>query len=338
MPLSIVDETLTQAYSNRALQGMDILWLTGEPLVMGLPYFREVVRLCLEKCPHDKHPEFVIQTNGTLINDEWCEFFSEYNFEVGVSVDGPAYIHDKQRLYKSGRPTFSQVERGIDLLIKHKVRGGAICVITEATLDFPPEDLFHFFYAKKIAWSYLIEAGIGENKHAMPAQWTVSSIRLERFLDRLLDLWAEYPDSYIRDFEQTTRRVFGGSRPGQNNDNLGCLDILNVSADGDFYWGNPELMSASLGTLSNVRFNLNTHNVWQCRSTPAFIEYQAEIHAGILRCRNECQFYAGCQGGNPAHKYYEVGSFDISQHTSCRLNDQTIQTLMVRKLAALETI
>src|SRR5947209_5971873 len=117
----------------------------NQPLVLGLPYFRQAVELCLKMAPSGKRPEFIVQTNGTLINEQWCDFFAEYNFTVGVSIDGPAVIHDRQRLTLLGRPSFAQVERGIDLLIKRGVRGGAICVITKATLDLAPEALFGFF-------------------------------------------------------------------------------------------------------------------------------------------------------------------------------------------------
>ncbi|MBI1319259.1 MAG: radical SAM protein [Candidatus Hydrogenedens sp.] len=330
--LETLDTTLSQVYGGSALTGMDMLWLTGEPLVMGLQHFRDTVDLCRKRNRLDVQPQFVIQTNGTLIDEAWCEFFAENDFKVGVSVDGPAQIHDHQRRTKAGRPTFEKVERAIDLLTEYKIRGGAICVITSATLDQSPDDLFHFFYDRRITWTYLIESAIGEHEHSTLSSQDHPPTRLPAFISRLLDLWAEYPDSYIRDFDQATRRVFGGSRPAVNDDNLGCLDILNVSADGSFYWGNPELMSAIHGPLSHLKFNLSSDDVWKCRATPAFRHYQDEVHRGVERCREECQFFAGCQGGNPAHKYYEFESFDVAQHTTCQLNDQTIQTLMAEKI------
>jgi uncharacterized protein len=332
MGLDIVEKALDQVHSNKGLDGMDILWLTGEPLVLGIPYFRQVADLCLAKAPSGMRPNFIVQTNGTLLNEEWCQFFTDYNFVVGVSIDGPAAIHDKQRLSILGKSSFVEVERGINLLVEKGVRGGAICVITKATLELPPDELFEFFQRKGIAWSYLLEASIGDNTRSESALSIADLPRVERYLDRLLDLWAEHPDSYIRDFEQTSRRVFGGARPHPDSDNLGCLDILNVSANGDFYWGNPELMSATLGPLREVRFNLDSDDVWRCRSKPAFKAYQKQIHEGVRKCREVCPYFEGCQGGNPAHKFYEFGSFDITAHTTCMLNDQVIQTLMTRKL------
>jgi uncharacterized protein len=268
MGLDIIEKTLDQVYGDKSLYGMDILWLTGEPLVLGLSYFRQVVELCLAKAPKFIPPNFIIQTNGTLIDEQWCDFFAEYNFVVGVSVDGPSAIHDKQRLSVLGKPSFQLVERGINLLIQKGVKGGAICVITKATLQLAADVLFNFFQERGIAWSYLLEASIGDNACSKSALTLADLPAVERYLDRLLDLWAEHPHSYIRDFEQTTRRIFGGAQPRPDSDNLGCLDILNVSANGDFYWGNPELMTATLGPLGDVRFNLGSEDVGQCRSTP----------------------------------------------------------------------
>jgi sulfatase maturation enzyme AslB (radical SAM superfamily) len=64
-----------------------------------------------------------------------------------------------------------------------------------------------------------------------------------------------------------------------------------------------------------------------------FKSYQHQVHQGVKRCRELCTYFEGCQGGNPAHKFYEFGSFDVTAHTSCMLNDQLVQTLMTRKLA-----
>lgn len=330
MSLAVLEDGLRQLLSNKTLEGLDILWLTGEPLVMGIAWFRDAVEICKRVCGEKLPLSFIVQTNGTLVNDEWCRFFAEHNFVVGVSLDGPPEIHDAQRRTRQNASTSTRVEEAVALLTKHKVRGGAICVITRETLRHSPDELFNYFASKGIAWSYLIEAGIGDNANNSSVTYK-NEEDLTAYLDRLLDLWGANPGSYIRDFEQTSRRIFGGSRPGIGDDNLGCLDILNFCSDGDFYWGNPELMSASHHGLKQIRFNLCSDNVWHSRKTDAFKKYRRQVHQGIQKCREECAFFEGCQGGNPAHKYYEFGRFDVSSHTSCILNDKIIQRLMVAK-------
>jgi uncharacterized protein len=332
MPFSTLEKAISQIYGNGEIEGLELLWLTGEPLVMGIDYFREAVNICKKMSPPGIRPTFVVQTNGTLIDESWCEFFLENDFVVGVSVDGPQHIHDGQRKTRSGAGTFSEVERGVSLLTRWGVRGGAICVITKATLDFPADDLFYFFHEKGVAWSYLIEAGIGENVDS-PRVLTISDLpKVEAYLSRLLDLWAQYPESYIRVFDQTARRVFGGVQPKSDYNNLGCLDILNILDDGSFFWGNPELITAMQGSLKHLRNNILREDIWVSRSSPEFVSYQIEVHQGVSKCRETCAFFEGCQGGNPAHKYYELGVFGAADHISCRLNEQVAGALMSQKL------
>ncbi len=332
MPLEIVERTLTQLHKNKNVIKNDFLWLTGEPLVMGLQYFRDVVDVCTRLKPDHHEPGFIVQSNGTLIDGEWAKFFADNNFVVGVTIDGPRAVHDAQRMNKGGGGTFDAAMRGIEHLIAAGVKGGALCVITRRTLSLTPDELFNFFHERGIAWSYLIEARIGENVSSRNALNLDDLPRLKPFLSRLIELWGTNQHSYIRDFDQLSRRLFGRQSAKYDPNNLGCLDILNVCADGGFFWGNPELLSASQEALSMIRFNLAQHDVWHSRVSPEFKKIEAEIHRGVDKCRSECEYFVGCQGGNPAHKFYQYGKFDASVHVTCQLNDQTIAPLMIGRL------
>lgn len=328
----VVEESLKQVYGNSGLEKNDILWLTGEPLVVGLGHFTSAVSAIERLKPDHFNTELMVQCNGTLIDDDWAQFFKAHGFVVGVTIDGPKYIHDKQRVNKHGGGTFDSTMRGIGHLIDHGVKGGALCVITKLTLETSPDDLFSFFHDRGIPWSYLIEAKIGENVSSGDALSLADAPKLESFLGRLIELWGKYPNAFIRDFDQLTRRLFGDRRFESDNTNLGCLDILNVTANGDFFWGNPELLSATKNDLRHIRFNLFKDNVWESRNDSRFIQVEEEIHRGVDKCRQECPYFLGCQGGNPAHKFYEHRRFDVSSHTSCKLNDQLIPHLLLRRL------
>ena len=332
MPLAVVEESLRQAYSNPDLTRNDILWLTGEPLVMGLDHFSSAVSLQRRLKSDHCNSLLTVQTNGTLINDDWAEIFRTNDFVVGVTIDGPKHIHDKQRVNKSGGGTFDATLKGIRHLVERGVKGGALCVITRATLEASPDDLFFFFYDRGIPWSYLIEARIGENVTSDEALSLADLPKLKMFLGRLIELWGKYPSAYIRDFDQLTRRLFGDRKFESDYTNLGCLDILNVTAEGDFFWGNPELLSATKSDLRHIRFNISKDDVWGSRSTSRFQEVEQAIHRGVEKCQNECPYFVGCQGGNPAHKFYEHGRFDVSAHMTCRLNDQVIPHLIFERV------
>lgn len=332
MSFDVLENVLRQV-ATRDVAPAEICWLTGEPLVLGLDYFKHSIGLIRSTLPQDAVRRLLIQTNATLIDEPTAAYFAANDVTVGVSVDGPERIHDLQRADRKGGPTYSKVIRGIELLTRHRVKGGAICVITRATLKIRPEELFQFFHERGIAWSYLIEAQIGENSSNANALTIDDLPAVRAFLGKLMDLWGEHPNSYIKDFDQLARRLYGHEAE-YSLDNLGCLDILNVLPNGDFFWGNPELMSATMGALSYIRSNIRRDNVWAFKERENYRRLQAETHLGTIRCKEECGFFDSCRGGNPAHKFYTEGKFDVASHLTCRLNDQVIGPLMISKFRA----
>ena len=334
MPLEVVERAFAQVTENSDLSRIDVCWLTGEPLLMGVDYYKRAVTICNKLKPHSANLRFIVQTNGTLINDEWAEFFAQHDFTVGVTIDGPREIHDAQRMNKAGHSTFEQTSRGIDHLVRHRVKGGALCVITRKTIQSSPDALFEFFRERNLSWSYLLEARIGENASSENALSLDDRPQLRSFLGRLIELWGMHPEQYIRDFDQLARRLFGGgsTRADVDFNNHGCLDILNVMADGDFFWGNPELLSATSKQLREARGSLAQSDVWQFRSSAAFKAMEDATHRGIQKCLDECPYFVGCRGGNPAHKFYTTGRFDASSHLTCELNDQLIAELLVEQV------
>jgi uncharacterized protein len=103
----------------------------GEPLLAGLPFFKKVIELESNVNAPNVGISNAIQTNGTLITEEWLEVFKQGSFRVGVSIDGPAPLHNKYRKYKGGIPTFNDVERSIRMLKEEKIPHGLLSVVTE---------------------------------------------------------------------------------------------------------------------------------------------------------------------------------------------------------------
>ncbi|MFP4261560.1 MAG: radical SAM protein, partial [Opitutales bacterium] len=99
---------------------VDFAFQGGEPTLLGVDYFRKVVEF-QKKHANGKQISTAFQTNGTLLDDEWCEFLAENNFLVGLSIDGPEDLYNYYRVDKQGRDTYKQVMRGLNLLRKHKV-------------------------------------------------------------------------------------------------------------------------------------------------------------------------------------------------------------------------
>jgi uncharacterized protein len=116
-----------------------VAWQGGEPTLMGVDFYRKALQFQDKYRRPGMQFENTMQTNGTLLDDEWCEFFKENNFLIGLSLDGPRHLHDTYRVDKGGRPTFDKVMRGLRLLQKHGVEYNILVTVNRVTGDHPKE-------------------------------------------------------------------------------------------------------------------------------------------------------------------------------------------------------
>lgn len=137
-------EQFTKEYIEAQTMGQVLFtWHGGETLMRPLSFFRKAVEL-QKKYAGGRRIDNTIQTNGTLLTDEWCEFLHENNWLVGVSIDGPQEFHDEYRRTATGAPSWVKVMRGIQLLNKHNVEWNAMAVVNDFNADYPL-DFYHFF-------------------------------------------------------------------------------------------------------------------------------------------------------------------------------------------------
>ena len=118
-------------------------WHGGEPLMRSIDFYKKALAL-QKKYAHGKQIDNVIQTNGTLLTDEWCEFFAQNHWLVGISIDGPQKYHDHYRVTPAGKPSWEKVMQGIQLLKKHRVEWNAMAVVNAYNVEHPLE-FYHFF-------------------------------------------------------------------------------------------------------------------------------------------------------------------------------------------------
>ena len=118
-------------------------WHGGEPLMRSIDFYKKALAL-QKKYAHGKQIDNVIQTNGTLLTDEWCEFFAKNHWLVGISIDGPQEYHDHYRITPAGKPSWEKVMQGIQLLKKHRVEWNAMAVVNAYNAEHPLE-FYHFF-------------------------------------------------------------------------------------------------------------------------------------------------------------------------------------------------
>ena len=130
---------IRQLFEAHQVPRVTVAWQGGEPTLMGLDFFRRSVELQKKYQKPGTRIENTFQTNGILLNDEWCRFFHENNFLIGLSMDGPQELHDSYRKDKGGHGTFDRVVRAARLLQKHKVEFNILCTVNSKNADHPLE-------------------------------------------------------------------------------------------------------------------------------------------------------------------------------------------------------
>jgi serine-type anaerobic sulfatase-maturating enzyme len=255
----VLEAYVKQVIESQREPQFTIAWQGGEPTLMGLDFFRRAMTLVHNYKRPGMTLEHTIQTNGILINDEWCEFLRENNFLVGLSVDGPREMHDAYRVDKGGAPTFDKVMRAARLMQQHKVEFNILCTVHAANVGHPLE-VYRFFRDElktqfiqfipivERATPELLEIaneGWGERNHARPlytqhgdlvTERTVKSEEWGQFLIAIFDEWVrrDVGDVYIQLFESALAS-WVGMPPSLCIFAKTCGDALALEHNGDLY-------------------------------------------------------------------------------------------------------
>jgi uncharacterized protein len=335
MSAQTLEETFAWVFSGGLARApFTVLWHAGEPLVVPLAFYEAaVVGLAL----YNRGGVAVrhsFQTNGTLVDDAWCDFFRRHDIQPGVSVDGPAFLHDRQRPTRGGKGTLDRVLRGIRLLRAHEVPFFALTVLTSDSLDYPDE-LFDFYQEHRID-SVCFNVEEIEGPHtASSLQGEGTEERFRRFLSRFLDLAAAAdPPLSVREFETSAAaalrcRLGPGSRTQENRP----WAIVNVDCDGNFSTYSPELLGLSsprhgpfaLGHVARDRLE-------DVIASERFRRLEDEIGRGVEMCQRQCPYFAFCGGGPPANKYFENGTFASTETLFCRLHKKACLDVALDRL------
>lgn len=144
-----MDEEVLRAYISQYIEAQQvpevtIAWQGGEPTLMGLDFFRRSVEIADECAPRGTSVSYTMQTNGTLLDEEWCDFLRDSRFLVGLSLDGPREMHDAYRRDRQGRPTFDKVVKAACLLQERGVDVNILCAVNTANAGHPLE-VYRFF-------------------------------------------------------------------------------------------------------------------------------------------------------------------------------------------------
>jgi len=193
----LLEEYTRQYIAAQRVPEVVFAWQGGEPTLMGLDFYRKAVTLQQKYRRPGIRILNALQTNGTRLDDEWCVFFHEHNFLIGLSLDGPRPLHDAYRVDKGGQPTFDKVMAGLALLKRHQVEFNILTCVHAANADFPL-DVYRFLRdeagAEFIQFIPIVERmhplRFQEGTHVSPR--SVSGDAYGRFLNTIFDEWVQH--------------------------------------------------------------------------------------------------------------------------------------------------
>jgi uncharacterized protein len=311
-----------------------VVWHAGEPLVLPLAFYRDAIEIIARCNLRDVDVSHSFQTNGTLITPEWCDFIREDHLRIGVSVDGPQFLHDRHRRTRSGHGTWSRVLRGIALLNEHQIPFHVITVLTRESLDYPDE-IFEFYRQHGIRQiGFNVEEIEGLNRSSSLLGKDMFE-RVMAFMSRFYDLVETSSEPFlVREFQSSMAAIMsGGLKEDAQTQQTTPFAIISVDCRGNFSTFSPELLGLSSPNYGDFAFgNVMTDAFDSILSKPKFVAVAGDIAAGVRRCRETCEYYAYCGGGAPVNKYFENGSFDSTETMFCRLSKQAILNIVLAKL------
>lgn len=317
------------------------VWQGGEPTLAGLDFFKRALEL--EKKYTSGRPfSNNLQTNGTLLNDEWCNFLAENNFFVGLSLDGPEFVHDYYRRDAAGSPTFNRVFESLNLLQKYGIKYNVLACVSKEGSKYPLE-IYNFFKeagVEFIQFSPIVErtansqskhlglklgmpVDYGDQKSPTITSWSVEPEAFGDFYIKIFDEWVrnDVGKIFIMNFEWTLNNYLGGKSPVCYL-NSRCGNACIVEHNGDVYscdhFVYPEF---KLGNILDddimALVNSEKQIKWGERKSEMLSTECLHCDAAFI-CRGGCpkHRFIGTTDTNPGENYLCQGYKNFYNHTA----------------------
>lgn len=285
-----------------------VAWQGGEPTLMGLDFYRRVMEW------EDKYRRpgmsylNTMQTNGTLLTDEWCAFFAEHDYLIGISIDGPRELHDTYRVTKKGGGTFDKVMRGLRLLQKHGVDYNVLTTVNRINGDYPLEVYRFLRDDAGTEWMQFIPVVERVDEHGNPAdlrgshasERSVLPAQFGRFLITVFDEWVRHDvgSVFVQTFEATARNFVGlQGQSGMCVFNETCGTGLALEHNGDLYscdhFVDPEFLVG----------NITEHGIADLVGTQQQYDFGQDKLSSLPQYCLECDVRFACHGECPKNRF-----------------------------------
>jgi uncharacterized protein len=302
-----LEQYIRQLVESHEADTVNIAWQGGEPTLMGLDFFRRAMTLAEKHRRPGMTYLHTLQTNGTLLDDGWAAFFKQYNFLIGISIDGPRTLHDVYRVDKGGQPTFDKVMRGLRLLQKHGVEYNVLTTVNGVNADYPL-DVYRFLRDDVgTTWMQFIPVveridadGLTlHQKGTRVSERSVGPDQFGRFLCAVFDEWVRHDVGriFVQAFEATLRNWLGMKTSGMCVFNETCGTGLAIEHNGDLYacdhFVEPDYF---LG-------NIQDKHMIELVASPQQLKFGQDKRDSLPRYCRECDVRFACHGECPKNRF-----------------------------------
>lgn len=303
----VLEQYIRQLIESHRTDSVNIAWQGGEPTLMGLDFYRRAMTLVEKYRRPGMTFLHTMQTNGTLLDDEWAAFFAQHHFLLGISIDGPAPLHDIYRVDKGGKPSFDKVMRGLRLLQKHGVDYNVLTTVNRVNGDYPLE--VYRFLRDEVGTTWMQFIPVVERINAdgltlFQEGTTVSdrSVRPEqfgRFLSTIFDEWVRHDVGtvYVQTFEAALSNWLGLGNSGMCVFNATCGTGLAIEHNGDLYSCDHFVEPKFL--LGNIQ---ETHLI-ELVASPQQVKFGLDKRDTLPRYCRECNVRFACHGECPKNRF-----------------------------------
>ena len=303
----LLETYIRQLIESHKTNEVALAWQGGEPTLMGLDFYRRAVALAEKYRQPGMEIKHSMQTNGTLLDDDWCTFFKENNFLIGISLDGPRALHDIYRRDKGGGPTFDRVMRGLRCLQKHGVDFNVLVAVNRVNADFPL-DVYRFLRDEAgvdwIQFIPIVERVNADGRTLYQQGTTVSdrSVRprqFGRFLSAVFDEWVFHDVGrvFVQTFEAALANWLQLPSSGVCLFDETCGNALALEHNGDLYacdhYVEPDYR------LGNIR----EQHLLEMVASPQQRQFGANKRDLLPRYCRECDVRFACHGGCPKNRF-----------------------------------
>jgi len=309
MPVAVAEAVAASVNPWSRTKRFSVVWHGGEPLAAGRDHFASLLS------PFDPAVEHHVQTNATLIDDAWCEFFVEREIRVSVSVDGPE-ARNGERINRGGKPAYAKIMRGIEALRRHDIPFSALCVVGRPEPGLATE-LYEYFLelgCEVLGINVEETEGVNKRDNRHPADVVTA------FWAELVGAWRRDPRIHLREVEWSLRYV-AAVLDGTADEVLPRrLDpIPTVAQDGSVVLLSPELAGFTDPQYGDFTSgNVLETPLGEILSGALGTPWIREFLDGVEACRATCPYFGFCGGAHAANRYFEHGRFDGTATDHCR--------------------